>query len=78
MKLIKKHKAIMSFLAGIFLGAIVTYGIMWWLTPELSTDLNTIRSFDDCSLAGFAIYQNAEDEMTCVLPNGKHFTHWLP
>jgi hypothetical protein len=77
MEIIKKHKAVLSLVAGILLGTLLTVGVFWWFTPELSIDQNSIRTFDECSLAGFTTYQNADDELTCVLPNGKHFTHWL-
>lgn len=67
---LKKHRGIFSFIAG----ALVTYGIFWWFTPALSTDLNSIKSFNDCSLAGFTVYQNSDEQKICVLPNGRYFT----
>jgi len=77
MKFIKKHKVLFSFVTGILLGSLLTYGAFWWFTPELTTDPNSVRSFDECSLEGFATYQNADNELTCVLPNGKYFTHTM-
>jgi hypothetical protein len=77
MEFLKKRKVILSFVIGVLLGSLLTYGIFWWFTPELSIDQNSIHSFDECSLAGFTTYKNAYDEITCVLPNGKYFTHWL-
>jgi hypothetical protein len=77
MDFIKKHKVIFSFVAGVLLGSLLIYGGFWWFTPELSIDQNSIHTFDDCSLAGFTTYQSADNELTCVLPNGKHFIHWL-
>lgn len=73
-KFLKAHKVLISFLSGALLSFLITYGLFWWFTPEMSTDMNSLRSFDDCSLAGFATYKSAENELTCVLPNGNHFS----
>lgn len=77
MNFIKKYKVALSLFTGLIVGSILTYGLLLWYNPELSTDFSGIRSYDECWLAGFTTYQNADRQITCVLPNGKYFTHTM-
>jgi len=77
MNLIKKHKFVFGIISGMLIGFIFTYGYFWATIPEMTTDPNSVQSFDICSTEGFTTYYSADNEMTCVLPNGKHFVHRL-
>jgi hypothetical protein len=77
MNVIKKHKFVSGIILGILVGFICTYGYFWATIPEMTTDPNSVKSFDICSSEGFTTFYSAENEMTCVLPNGKHFVFTL-